>query len=69
MATYREIQLYVKRKHGFVPKTCWIAHVKELCHIPLRKAWNRKGERPHRCPKDKIDKIKEAFEHFGMIER
>jgi len=30
MATYKQIQEYVKRKYGFVPKSCWIAHVKEM---------------------------------------
>lgn len=33
MATYKEIQKYVKDIHGFVPKTCWIAHMKEVCGI------------------------------------
>lgn len=30
MATYKEIQQYVKLKYGFTPKTCWIAHMKEM---------------------------------------
>ena len=30
MATYAEIAECVKRQSGFTPKTCWIAHVKEL---------------------------------------
>ena len=33
MATYKEIQAYVKEKYGFQPKTCWIAHMKEVCGI------------------------------------
>ena len=33
MSTYRRIQEYVKRQYGFTPKTCWIAHVKELCGL------------------------------------
>jgi hypothetical protein len=55
MATYREIQAYVENLYGFVPHTCWIAEVKELCHIPhLREAANRIGkerEKINRCPK------------------
>ena len=33
--TYLEIQKWVYRRHGFIPKTCWIAHCKELCGLPL----------------------------------
>src|SRR2546429_4627105 len=29
MATYAEIQKFVQRHHGFIPKPGWIAHVKE----------------------------------------
>ena len=36
MATYKEIQGYVKETYGFLPKTCWIAHMKELCGIPVK---------------------------------
>ena len=36
MATYKEIQGYVKETYGFLPKTCWIAHMKELCGIPIK---------------------------------
>lgn len=68
MITYKEIQDYVKRTCGFVPKSCWIAHVKELCGLPVRKAWNRKSEeRKNPCPPNKIQCIKDAFEHFDMI--
>lgn len=41
MATYKEIQGYVKETYGFLPKTCWIAHMKELCGIPVKNAPNR----------------------------
>jgi len=68
MVTYKEIQAFVKREYGFVPKTCWIAHVKELCGLPVKKAWSRKGERTHPCPSEKMDAIKDAFKHFKMIE-
>lgn len=29
MATYKQIQEYIKQKHGYIPKSCWIAHMKE----------------------------------------
>ena len=35
MATYKQIEDWVKGNHGFVPKTCWIAHVKETCGVAL----------------------------------
>lgn len=41
MATYKQIQEYVKYNYGFVPKTCWIAHMKEVCGIYVKKAPNR----------------------------
>ncbi len=69
MATYKEIQEYVKMKHGFVPKTCWIAHMKEVCNIPVTIANNRisvdNREKP--CPPEKIQSIKDAFLYFNMI--
>ena len=43
MATYTEIQEWVKQHYGFTPKTCWIAHVKSLSGLPMRKAPNRLG--------------------------
>jgi hypothetical protein len=67
MATYKEIQDYVKNKYGFVPKTCWIADVREICGLPVRKAGNRSGERSNPCPPEKIEAIKDAFKHFKMV--
>jgi hypothetical protein len=68
--TYKKIQKYVKSKYGFVPKTCWIAHAKQLCGLPVRNAWNRKGEqRKHPCPKKNLEAIKEALNHFGLLNR
>lgn len=43
MATYKQIQTYVRTEYGFVPKSCWIAHCKELCGLPLRKS--RRGDK------------------------
>ena len=54
MATYKQIQDWVKKEHGFVIKTCWIAHVKHMEGLPMRKAHNRIGEdRVNPCPPDK----------------
>lgn len=68
MATYKQIQEYVRRQHGFTPETCWIAHVKELNGLPVRRASNRRGkQRVKPCPLDKQAPIRAAFEHFGML--
>lgn len=69
MATYPEIQSYVKQKYGFVPETCWIAHAKKKCGLPVRAAPNRidPNKRVKPCPEDKFPMIKEAFKHLGMI--
>ncbi|WP_440954999.1 hypothetical protein ACSAZK_15785 [Methanosarcina sp. Mfa9] len=69
MATYKQIQEWVKANYCCNVKTCWIAHAKEICNIPVKKAPNRYNEniRTNPCPPDKFDYIKEAFEHFDMI--
>ena len=68
MATYIEIQQYVRRVHGFVPKTCWIAHVKELCGLAPRRAPNRaRRGREVPCPLNKRAAIVAAFRHFRML--
>ncbi|QRN84294.1 hypothetical protein JR338_06050 [Chloroflexota bacterium] len=68
MATYREIQDWVKKHHGGHIKTCWIADMKEECGLPVRVAANRQGpKRLNPCPDEKKKIIKKAFRHFGMI--
>jgi hypothetical protein len=69
MPTIRELQQWVKAEHGFVPKSCWIAHAKELNNIPrLRLAPNRRREdRVYPCPSDKLPAITAAFRHFGLL--
>jgi hypothetical protein len=69
MATYKDIQNHVKDSHGFKPKSCWIAHCKELNGLSPSKALNRQGaSRMVPCPADKRPAIEEAFRHFGMID-
>ena len=68
MATYAQIRDYVKLTSGFVPKTCWIAHVKELNGLQVNRAWNRAGNgRVVPCPSTKIPAIEGALRHFRMI--
>lgn len=69
MATYRQIQKYVKTQNGFTPETYWIAHVKYELGLPMRKAANRQGvQRKHPCPEEKKPAIEAAFRHYGMID-
>ena len=69
MSTYREIQDFVQRHHGFIPKTSWIAHVKTLRGSPTRRAANRagRGRRVVPCPPEKREAIEQALRHFGLI--
>jgi len=69
LATYAEIQFFVKTEYGFVPKTCWIAHVKELCGLSPRMAPNRASQRKRAvpCPPNKTRPIQQALVHFGLV--
>jgi hypothetical protein len=69
MATYKAIQDYVKNKHGYMPKTCWIAHVKDQCGLKPKMATNRQSanSRVHPCPTEKQKDNREAFVHFKML--
>lgn len=67
MPTYRQVQDYVKSKNGFVPKTCWIAHVLSDHGLTKREAHNRhsKGSRVHPCPPEKREAIVTALKTLG----
>jgi hypothetical protein len=65
--TYSEIQAHVRKKHGKVMKTCWIAHAKEVYGLNPKRSKQRTGNRLHPCPDDKLLWIKEAFTFFKMI--
>jgi hypothetical protein len=69
LATYKQIQEYVKQRHGYVPKSCWIAHMKEACSLNPKMASNRYSGnvRMYPCPLEKQDNIKDSFRHFNMI--
>ena len=66
MATYKEIQAYIKDKQGFSVKTCWIADAKNKCGLNPRMAPNRHdpNSRVHPCPDTKLDAIKEQILFF-----
>ncbi len=68
MATYKEIQNWVREHYGWTPKTCWIAHCKELYGLERRDAPNRHGNaRKHPCPSRKQNSIGRAFRYFKML--
>lgn len=52
MATYKQIQEYVKDNHGYTAKTCWIAHMKEVSGLQPRMSPRRHSphKRVHPCP-------------------
>lgn len=69
MATYKEIQSYIKSQYNCSVKTCWIADMKEKSGIRTRLAPNRisRDKRVSSCPEIHEEKILESFRYFGMI--
>jgi hypothetical protein len=68
--TYKAIQSEVKVFGGFVPKTCWVAHVFELSGRKLRVAPNRIDTtiRKYPCPAEKQAAILEAVRKLQQRE-
>ena len=61
--TYQDIQLLIKTSHGWTPRTCWIAHCKELLGLPVKPAANRIGAiRTDPCPVAKQPAILSVLE-------
>lgn len=69
MATYKQIQEYVKLVNGVSVDTCHIAHVKSMQGINTRPAPNRisPDSRVYECPDKFVPLIEQAMKHFGMI--
>ena len=69
MATYRQIQAEVEARSGFVPKTCWIAHILSDHGLSKRTAPNRidPKARTQPCPIERRASIEAALSRFGMI--
>jgi hypothetical protein len=69
MATYKQIQNYIKENYHISVKSCWIAHVKEINGLNPKKSPNRKSAatRCHPCPNNKVSLIASAMRHFNMI--
>ena len=68
--TYKRIQEYVLEKYGFKVHTAYIAQVKRMVGLDMHKAPNAVGQRKHEyhpCPPEKVEAIKDALWHFGLI--
>jgi hypothetical protein len=66
--TYRTIRAYIYARHGFSPRTGWIAHVKELSGLTLRPTHNRHDStRADPCPLRRRAAIEEALRHFEIL--
>jgi hypothetical protein len=69
MATYKQIQSWVKEQYDFMPKTCWIADVKASYGKTSRNASNRIdcNDRKYPCPEKRREAIETALRHFSII--
>ncbi len=65
MVTYKDIQDWARKNHGFTPKSCWIAHCKELNGLAVKT--NRTTPRIVPCPPNKRVATESAFRHFGLL--
>ena len=68
--TYKRIQEYVQEKYGFKVHTAYIAEVKRMVGLDMHKAPNAVDQRKHEyhpCPPEKVEAIKDALRHFGLI--
>ncbi len=69
VATYKQIQADVQKCHGRTVKTCWIAHVKELNRLSLRRSSKclSTEQRKHPCPDSVRPLIEELMRRLGML--
>lgn len=68
MATYYEIQQYVRQNFGIGVGTNCIAEAKEKAGYKIRQAHNRisVNHRISECPEECLTAIFSAFKYFGM---
>lgn len=67
MPTYRQITDHVRQTRNFVPKPCWIAHIKADYGLTTRIAYNRQDPRyrTNPCPPDKRKALESAMRELG----
>ena len=70
-ATYEKIKDYVLKQSGLKVSNLYIAQVKEKCGIIERKNYNKpknENAKQPKCPVEKEKAIRDALEHFQMIQ-
>ncbi len=70
-ATYNEIQQYVLKETGLMVSNLYIAQVKKKCGIEFDESFNKPNSENAKQPKCSVEKekaIRDALEHFGMIQ-
>ena len=70
-ATYEEIKDYVLEKFGLKVSSLYIAQIKQKCGIIERTNYNlskSENSRQPKCPSEKEKAIRDALEHFKMIQ-
>ena len=68
--TYKMIKEYIVEKYDFKVHTAYIAEVKRMVGLDMHKAPNAVEQRKHEyhpCPPEKVEAIKDALRHFGLI--
>ena len=70
-ATYSKIKEYVKEKYGVNVHTSYIAQVKRMCGLDMGENYNKskkKNPEVKQCPQEKVEYIKDALRHFGVLQ-
>lgn len=71
LVQYADIIAYVEEKHGAKIRGGYIACVKRMCGLEVSESRNKSktGKPPKKpyCPANKVEYIKEALEHFGLL--
>lgn len=69
MATYKDVQEYARANFGFVPQTCWLAHVLSDYGLTTRVAGNRidATARQKPCPPAKRAAVEAALRACGRL--
>ena len=68
--SYAPIAENVQEKYGFKVHTAYIAEVKRMVGLDMHNAPNAVEQRKHEyhpCPPEKVEAIKDALRHFGLI--
>ena len=67
-ATYAEIKAWIEENYGLKVSSLYIGQVKDMCGLSKeRESGNSREYKNPQCPAEKVEAIKVAFEHFGMI--